>query len=365
LKLLLDTNVLIPLEPATATDLEPDSELAARLWRLAHAAGHTVFLHPASQFDLSRDKNKSRASLRRVLVAKYSMLPDPPPISLKLGEIIGTPDHGSNDWVDNCLVGALHADAVDFLVSQDKGVRAKARRLSIHDRVLTLDEAIRLLDGKASVSAPPAVKAVKVHALPSDDPIFGSFREDYPGFDEWFRKCCREHRQAWKIDGNPGLAGFCIVKDESDGALDVGPRPLKICSFKVAPEYNGFKYGELLLKTLFEHAATRDLTGMFVTVFEKQGALIELLVDFGFQQRPERSSLGELVFAKRLIPTPDVTGLEYHVAFGPPRFDAARPWYIVPIQPRYSDVLFPETAPSRELFEGQFAFGNAIKKAYL
>jgi GNAT superfamily N-acetyltransferase len=365
LKLLLDTNIFIPLEPATASDVVENTQVAARAWQLAQTGGHTAFLHPASRFDVERDKNRDRAELRRVLLGKYPVLPDPPELTPLLQGIIGRAVRGTNDWVDDCLLAALQADAVDLLISQDKGLRSKARRLGIEDRVLTLDETIRLLGGRPVSIAPPAVRAVKAHALPVDDPIWQSFREDYAGFDEWFRKCRLEHRQAWRIDGSGSLAAFCIIKNETLGDPELGAAPLKICSFKVAEQYNGFKYGELLLKTVFDYAATNDATGLFVTVFPKHVGLIELLEDFGFRRRITATSLGELVLVKRLEPTGHLDGLAYHIAFGPPRFDGGRPWFIVPIQPKYSDVLFPETSLTPSLFEGRLSFGNAIRKAYL
>lgn len=366
MKLLLDTNIFIPLEPTAPEHLAPNTEMAATLLRLSQAGGHTLFLHPDARFDIDRDRNADRAELRRVLSTKYPQLPDPPPLTTELRNAFGSSRVGSNDWVDDKLVAALAADAVDFLVSEDKGVRKKARRLDRDGRVLTLDEAIRILGGTPSVLAPPAVESVRAHALPKSDPIFASLREDYPGFDDWFARCCRQHRQSWKIDGGPTLAAFCIVKDDDEQPrLDLGNRPLKLCSFKVAPEFNGFKYGELLLKTVFDHSYYNENSGVFVTVFEKHAELIELLEDFGFERADQRTDLGELVLAKKLLPDSTRSGLDYHVAVGPPRFDATRPWYIVPIQPRYSDVLFPETAETRSLFEGQYAFGNAIRKAYL
>jgi hypothetical protein len=41
------------------------------------------------------------------------------------------------------------------------------------------------------------------------------------------------------------------------------------------------------------------------------------------------------------------------------------PAYIVPIQPRYTGVLFPEGESQIEMFPGQHPFGNSIRKAYL
>lgn len=366
MKLLIDTNIFIPLEPASSADIEPNSEAAARLFQRAQLGGHTTYLHPAQSHDINRDKDHGRADVRRILVAKYAALPDPPPISAHHATVLGSPAHGTNDWVDNCLVVAVAADAVDFLVSEDKGVRKKAKRLGIEDRVLSLDEAVRFLGGHGIVVAPPAVRSISPHALDRNDPIFDSFRGDYSGFDKWFAKCCRQHRQTWKIDGSSGLAAICIVKHgDSHEGVKVGGSPLKICSFKVSDACNGFKYGELLLKTVFEYAFTHRHTGIWVTVFERHAGLVELLEDFGFVRQPVRTNLGEMILAKSLEPEADVHGLEHHIKYGPPRFDDSRPWHVVPIQPRYSDALFPESCRVRGLFEGQFSFGNAIRKAYL
>lgn len=366
LKLLIDTNIFIPLEPATAPGIEDTSPNAAQLHRLSQEGGHTTYLHPAQHFDINRDRDSARAQVRRVLSSKYPHLPEPPNVLSRHTTVLGSPDHGTNDWVDNQLIVAVEADAVDFLVSEDKGVRAKSRRLGIGNRVLSLDEAVRLLGGKPSVAAPPAVRSIPPHALAKDDPIFTSFREDYPGFDKWFADCCRQHRQTWKIDGGVSLAALCIVKSETaSGNSPFGDKPLKICSFKVSEQFNGFKYGELLLKTVFDYASAHHHTGIYVTVFEKHAPLIELLDDFGFRRTVDRTGLGELVLAKNLTPRPGLDGLDYHIAYGPPAFDTSRPWHVVPIRPQYSDALFPETCQARSLFDGHLSFGNAIRKAYL
>ncbi len=366
MKLLLDTNIFIPLEPASTADVATNSEAAALINRRAQEGGHTTYLHPAHSHDIDRDKDTSRAELRRVLAGKYPELPDPPPITPAHESVIGSPARGSNDWVDNNLIVALDADAIDFLISEDRGIRKKARRLGIDHRVLTIDEAVRLLGAPASIAAPPAVRSIKPHALDKRDPIFDSFRADYPTFDDWFARCCRDHRQTWTIDGGDRLAGICIVKENDvHPGLPLGDRPLKICSFKVAEQFNGLKYGELLLKTVFEHAHGKRATGMFVTVFEKHQTLLELLDDFGFSPHAETTDVGELILTKLLEPQAGISGLDYHIKYGPPRFDAQQDWHLVPIQPRFSDALFPETCATRNLFEGQLSFGNAIRKAYL
>jgi hypothetical protein len=102
-------------------------------------------------------------------------------------------------------------------------------------------------------------------------------------------------------------------------------------------------------------------------VLPKYEELVDLLGDFGFTDTGKKTALGELVLAKRFTPDAAVTDpLIYNVLFGPSaiRRDEQRA-YMIPIQPRYSDVLFPETAAMQSLFAGHFAFGNGIRKAYL
>lgn len=125
-----------------------------------------------------------------------------------------------------------------------------------------------------------------------------------------------------------------------------------------------------MLKTIFAHAETNDYEWIFVTVFEKYSDLIGLFTDFGFTTASGKTSRGELKLTKPTRHAPRPSGkldpLAYNVLFGPFAVDPVGvSTYIVPIQPRYSDVLFPETTSQRTLFTGTLPFGNGIRKAYL
>ena len=81
--------------------------------------------------------------------------------------------------------------------------------------------------------------------------IFSSLRADYPGFDQWFDKCRKQHRDCWVLEIENEIAGLVIRKDENyaeAGTRNPGPKVLKICTFKVRDEFQGEKFGELLLK---------------------------------------------------------------------------------------------------------------------
>ena len=371
MKILIDTNVFIPLEPGAPSEMEVTTDVAAKLHSLAMELGVTVFLHPAALKDFDRDKSSERATLRRKLSRKYPFLPDPPEPSASLSAVLGSPVPLSNDWVDLRLVASLEADAVDFLVTEDQPLRRKAVRVGLGHRVLNLADAVPVLEDllDRSPSAPPAVQSVKAYAIDATDPILDSFRQDYADFDLWLRKCKRSHRPAWIIRGVDGLlAAFSIVKDEQQPEAPTPGKTLKICSFKVSEQHNGLRFGELLLKALFDYASSNRYEWMYVTAFEKQDKLIELFRDFGFEALDQRTGQGEIILAKPLTKGPEQLGVDplaYHVRRGPLHFVEEVDWYLIPIQPRFARVLFPESSSQGAIFPGRHAFGNSIRKAYL
>jgi GNAT superfamily N-acetyltransferase/rRNA-processing protein FCF1 len=371
MKFLLDTNVLIPLEPAHDGTVAVLADDAARLHSLAGRHGHQVFIHPVVRTDIRRDRLQWRSELRQQQLRKYPRLESPPSPSAEFVRVIGDPRVGTNDWVDDQLLAAVYANAVDYLVTEDQGLHRKARRLGIGERVARVHEAIALISDLADISPPPPPEVISVpaYALDRVDPIFDSFRGDYDKFDDWLQKCQREHRQSWMIKGTHGmLAAVVIVNPENKPPSPASGRVLKICTMKVADDAFGMRYGELLLKVVFDYAAQNRYEWLYVTTFEKQEHLIQLLEDFGFVPTEERTGLGELQFVKAMIPPTDgrtVAPLEFHIRYGPPHVSAdASEWYVIPIQPKYSDLLFPETEPQFRLPDPR-PYGNAIRKAYL
>jgi GNAT superfamily N-acetyltransferase len=294
-------------------------------------------------------------------------------MNARLEGILGRAAIATNDWVDHQLIAALDAEAVDFLVTEDQKLLKKARRADLGSRVYTVVEAIGLIETLSDriPSPPPAVRSVKSHAIEVNDPILDSFRDDYSGFDEWFSKCRRQHRQAWIIEGSGwagGLAAFCIVNPEKDALPSLPGKVLKLCSFKVSERYSGARFGELLLKAVLEHAMSNSYDWVYVTVFDKHERLVELFETFGFSRLAARTALGELILAKPGHPDlgmPPTSPLSFHIRYGPRFFRADVPWFVVPIQPRYTRVLFPESSEQKALHPGAHPFGNAIRKAYL
>lgn len=197
LKILADTNIVIPLEPASTADLESGSALAREFHRLAAKAGHQIYVHPFIRLDIERDKDKDRAELRKQLISKYGILNNPPTIDQRPLPPLEVPEKGSNDWVDYNLLVALEANAVDILVTDDEDIHKAAAKVNLQGRVLRLPDAVAALKDLFDdvKEPPPAVEPIEAYALNERDPIFDSLRESYDGFDKWLSKCKNEHRQ--------------------------------------------------------------------------------------------------------------------------------------------------------------------------
>jgi hypothetical protein len=94
-----------------------------------------------------------------------------------------------------------------------------------------------------------------------------------------------------------------------------------------------------------------------------------MLQAFGFEVHGEPTNLGELVLTKPGRPPQgrvSASPLEFAVRYGPCylQWEGVTVW-VVPIQPRWDRVLFPDRQEQTAMFQGQLPFGNALRKAYL
>lgn len=382
LRLLLDTNVFIAVEPFDGST-EADLAQGAVLIRLASEQGHTLLVHPATRDDLLQGQDPKRRSQRLAELDKYSMLAESP-ITRSLIDRAGNSLPGSNDHRDLRLLAALDGHAATYLVSQDKGLRRRARRAGLRDATLRIDEAIALLEGlrPENPEPPPHVIRVPAYALDIEQGIFNSLREEYsPNFDAWLDKVREdsEHRVCLVVaDENEEYAALAILKEE--GSCDYGlPAPiLKISTFKVAAHHAGAKYGELLLKSIFMIASRRHVSTLYVEIFSKYDLLVDLFGAFGFQESHNSTGRGELVLVKDLmIPEDDSTysALDFHIRFQPPAIRTTARSFLVPIIPPWHQMLFPDSPmqplysqlplPGMGLESENHPSGNALRKAYL
>ncbi len=372
MKFLIDTNIFIPLEPSSLDDVEVLSPDAARMHRLIQQGGHQVFLHPKSRIDINEDKNDERRELRLRAFEKYPHLEGTVSPFIDFTMIVGESPLNSNSEIDNHLIFAVYNNAVDFFVSEDRGVHAKARRLGIESKVFRMIDVIRMLEKLSASDVAvvfPSIEMVKAYAVNPHDPIFDSLRDGYPGFDKWFAKCQTCHRNCFVVSEGGELDAVCILKDETSGEYGMTGKVLKVCTFKVGNHASGHRYGELMLKAVLSHAYNNGYEWVYVTAFEDNERISVFLDTFGFSDADGfKTSLGENVFKRRLHPLATDYGcdsLDFHIHFGPKYVAEDCLSYVVPIMPQYHRLLFPELERQADLFVEKNPFGNSILKAYL
>lgn len=369
--ILLDTNILIASEPALGASVPVNAARAMEFVRYASNSPCRIFYHPSIVHDIARDSDIDRSQKFQIALRRYNELPSPPKVNIISSDAGGCPEPYSNDWVDNQLLAAVYGKSVGYLVTEDKGVHRKANRLGISENVLNLSDALGMLSNlfDKEISPPPFADMIKAHEISHADPIFCSLQEDYDEFDKWFSKCQREQRDviAVRKPGVDNLSAICIIKPEESVEGGCVGKTLKLCTFKVAEERS--LYGELLLKTVFKYALKNRYQCVYFTVFsDKYPNLVRYTESFGFKMSNMPTGNGEVLMVKQMVPPVPIpesmSPFEYHVVYGPhiTTFDRNQT-YIVPVQPKWCKMLFPELEPQKAFFD--VPCGNSIKKVYL
>lgn len=145
MNILIDTNIVISLEPTAPEHAEPRTATAASLVRVVSEGGHRLLLHPESLRELAHDIDQRRRDLRDVLLRKYERLDPAPPMADDVVAACGSANPASHDFVDHLMLSAVVANAATFLVTDDGGIHRKAVRLGRSDRVLTVEDALAFL----------------------------------------------------------------------------------------------------------------------------------------------------------------------------------------------------------------------------
>lgn len=370
MRILLDTNVLIPLEDSKVLNAN-----IANLTQLANKYQCILLCHPSSDKDIQRDRNQARRELLLSKVKKYVVLEPPGQPDEEFLKVIKQEKLRPNDFIDNELIYAVYRHSVNFLVTEDRGIHKKARRLGIDAKVYTIEQCIDALIGlfeKKSLSL-PNIQDIPVYQLQISDPFFISLKQDYPDFENWFKRICEEDRKAWTIfKSNGAIGALLIIKEENNERLIPGPikKILKVCTFKIDEELRGRKIGELFLKACFGYCVDNRYEATYMTTMaEKNRELVNLCMDFGFIQIPYNER--EIALYKAFIPPSQVNDspldpLEYHVRHYPFfKYGAGINKFIIPIIPEYHRILFPDCQKQFELFYTNEAVNNGILKAYI
>ncbi len=199
------------------------------------------------------------------------------------------------------------------------------------------------------------------------DPFFDTLKSDYPGFAIWFANKANNDAVTFRSEGG-GLDGFLYLKEEAGPVADVQPnlvaaRRLKIGTFKINP--HGTRLGERFMKRAFDTAVDVGAEGLYVTVFEKHEALVQLFTRYGFVKVGKKSSgegEDEAVYERRLDQTTGDVVLDY------PRIPIQKDrHFVLSLYPKWHSRLLPDSLLKTENASSlkDVSHTNSIHKIYL
>ncbi|WGI17943.1 EVE domain-containing protein [Methanonatronarchaeum sp. AMET-Sl] len=382
IRLLLDTNIIIAREDNHIVP-EEIRELMNKIQR----PKVEPLIHPSSRLDIRRDGNEERKKITQSKADTYGELSDPPTsYTQSFLDAVGSPEN-ENEEVDYNLLFAIYKDCVNYLITEDQGIHRNSEKLELEDRVLTCEEANSFLDeklGEKEVKKPIPVKKTKVYNLDLDDPFFDSLKEDYPEFEEWFKKIKKEGRDCfvyWKNNKEENrLGALLIYKEETeqigeDPKLPKKPR-LKLSTLKVSA--HGNKIGELFIKLGVRYAIKNNLKEVYLTHFTKEKDRLEKLISkFGFFKESVKiwkDGRIEDIYLKDIEPKKTKLKTKKPIKVSEkfwPYFKDTKGCnkFLVPIKPNYHDRLFTNWRGRQQTlkeFSNEFIVeGNVIEKVYL
>tara|TARA_Y100000815_G_scaffold40068_1_gene32985 strand:+ start:669 stop:2174 length:1506 start_codon:yes stop_codon:yes gene_type:complete len=376
LRILIDTNILIELE-----DNRVITETFAKFYRIANTNDCTIFYHPkAIPIDVSRDKNNERKNIIISKLNKYQSLQDYAKPTTEFNSKFK--NNKINDEIDNKQLFQLEKGFVDFFVTQDNGIHKNAKKINLEDKVLTIDQALKMLEEQFTFKIPshPILREHSIREIEDkfDSSFFDSLRDDYgtAEFNKWLQKCAKKNRKCYTLIVEDNLQAILIYNLENveDHQLpNIFDKALKICTLKVDDTAFGIKLGELFLNKMFELCLNRKIKYLYLTVYEKQLHLIKLLETFGFYRNEFKNSQGliEIRMIKCLdknkinITENDISAHPFYLN----NSDIKK--YVIPIRPDFYGSLFKDgkLRPPTLFDKGPDSIneiqGNTIIKAYV
>lgn len=369
---LLDTNIVIHRESSNNIAYE-----VIQLYKSLEKLKVNKCVIKDIKDEIKKHKDKQIVENMLAKVDAYNVLETENNYDKNFVEAMSTFSLKENSKIDNKFLYEVYKDKVDFLITDDKGILAKAKTLYLDDRVLCTNDFLRLVEKKYPSLTPYKVLSVdlcKISSLDINDKFYDSLREDYEGikFNKWFEKKGRDGEEAYVFRNESGIQGFLYLKieNENESYDDIKPkflpkRRLKVGTFKI--NRTGLRVGERFLKIIFDYASKSDVDEIYVTLFENKRdevkVLMKLMESWGFEKWGYKISNGELVLVKKM----KTYNYKKDPKFNYPNLMTEKKYGILPIEAQFHTDLFPDLFLRNEdmsLFEEK-PCSYAVEKIYV
>ncbi|TFF40949.1 GNAT family N-acetyltransferase [Mucilaginibacter psychrotolerans] len=211
------------------------------------------------------------------------------------------------------------------------------------------------------------MKYVRISSIDLNDPFFDSLKLDYAEFQVWFNKKAAAGEGAFVMYDDNLIQGFLYLKIEVDAITDVIPilaeaKRVKVGTFKINP--HGTRLGERFIKKMFDFAINKKVDSIYVTIFSKHAALLNLFQKYGFQPRAKKTTpngVEEVLIKDMSSQTGEIT-LDYPLI---KIVNTSK--YLLSIYPLYHSRLFPDSLLNSETYSliKDVSHTNSIHKIYI
>ena len=368
MKILLDTNIIVYREANKVYNTA-----IGDLFYWLNKLHYDTYISPLSIKEIEKYEDDEVVSTFKTKMKSYMVFPTISKMTTEFSSLLEERTKNENDVIDNNLLYELYIDRVDLIITEDRGIKAKAQLLNLDHKVYNIEDFLY----KCKKENPNlinynvlAVKKERIGNIDLSDPFFDNFKQDYAGFEKWFKK--KQDEYAYVCYQDNKLLGFLYLKKEDIGEnySDIWPqfkpkKRLKIGTFKVVS--SGFRLGERFLKIIFDNAKLFEADEIYVTLFEKREelkALSSLMQKWGFIKWGVKNSDSgtELVLTKDL----KTYYSDKSPQFNFPILKKNVNKFILPIYPKYHTDLLPDAILNNERLElKNVAHRYALQKVYI
>lgn len=295
-KILLDTNMFIYLEDYAVTE----DKVATLTKRLFDSDQYKIVIHPKTKEEILKISDSEKRAIFSSKISVYREIKSAPKVTKEFNDAVGC--NNSHDAIDNELLFSIYRNCAQYLITNDKDLIKKSQKIGLSNRVLSIDQALEKFQEKVSedIRKPVFINYKYLHELDINDAFFDSLKLDYAGFEEWFKKKQSKEAQAYVTEFDGKLTSFLMLKvenedeDYKDFLKPFKPaRRLKISTLKVTD--TGKRIGETFIKIIVEKAIKENVEEIYVTVFDKQEFLIDMLKTMALKSIPRKKLQDQMV----------------------------------------------------------------------
>lgn len=209
IKILLDTNIFIYLEDNKVTE----EKILLLTKRLFDSSEYKIVIHPKTKLEIEGMKDEKQKEIFKSKIAVYKEIVNPPSADENFHITVGCKN--SHDLIDNELLFAIQRNCASFLITNDIELKKKSSLVGLEESVLSVDEALEKFKPVPIISLkrPPFIEEKYLYELDLNDSFFDSLKEDYSGFEKWFKKKQQDDAKAFVTIGNKNITSLYHQKD--------------------------------------------------------------------------------------------------------------------------------------------------------